>query len=438
MEKNQKNHHTPVSTLSHLEGALSGTTYPASELMTVDPVDNRPLLARYNLEEAAKTLTTESLASRQFGGMWRWIELLPLQERENIVYLGEGSTPLLPQSRLGDRLGIPGLSTKAEGLNPTGSFKARGMAAAVSRASELGTVSFVAPSAGNAAGALAAYGAAAGAEVTVFVPSDATPASQQEVLAMGGRLVLVEGLISDCGQIAKTFAEKTGAFDVSTLKEPYRVEGKKTMGLELAEQLGWKLPDVIIYPTGGGTGLVGMWKAFEELEKLGLIGSERPRMVSVQAEGCAPIVRAFENEERFAEPWEDANTRASGIRVPSAVGDFLILDALRESEGTAVAVDEQSISNMQLFAGRTGVGYVSPESAAALTAVPELRDRGEIGRDDEVVVFDCGIGQKYPPPSGLPEPPVVDPADYDVDVLLNQTSKMGDGDPPRGTVEMPS
>jgi threonine synthase len=408
------------STLTHLEGALSGATYPADELANLDPADGRPLLARYNLEKAARTLTAESLAARRTGGMWRWAELLPARDREHVFSLGEGDTPLLPQPRLGRALGVPRLRTKAEGLNPTGSFKARGMSAAVSRNTELGATSFIAPSAGNAAGALAAYGAAAGAEVTVVVPVDAPPASRDEALAMGARLVLVEGLISDCGRVAASLAEKLGAFDVSTLKEPYRVEGKKTMGLELAEQLGWRLPDVIVYPTGGGTGLVGMWKAFNELEALGLIGPERPRMVAAQAEGCAPIVRAFEAGERFAEPFENARTRAAGIRVPSAVGDFLILDALRESGGAAVAVDESSIAEMQLLAGRLGAGYVSPESAAALAALPELRDRGDVGPEEEVVVFDCGIGQKYPPPPGLPEPPVVDPSAYDPERLAGR------------------
>ena len=405
------------STLTHLEGALSGEKYSADDLIGLDPTDARPLLARYDIEKAARTLTKNSLASRRTGGLWRWAELLPVRDRSNIVYLGEGDTPLLAQPRLGRALGVPRLSTKAEGLNPTGSFKARGMAVAVSRAMELGVISFVAPSAGNAAGALAAYGAAAGAQVTVLTPVDATPASQQEVLAMGARLVLVRGLISDCGKISTSLAPRIGAFDVSTLKEPYRVEGKKTMGFELAEQHGWKLPNVILYSTGGGTGLVGMWKAFDELEELGLIGPERPRMVSVQSEGCAPIVRAFEAGDRFAEPWQDGETRASGIRVPSAVGDFLILDSLRESGGTALAVSEDAISEMQTFAGRMGAGYVSPESAAALAAVPELRNRGEIGPDDEVVAFDCGIGQKYPPPKDLPEPPIVDPTDLDIDAL---------------------
>ena len=408
------------STLTHLEGALSRETYPADELMGLDPADGRPLLARYDLDRAAHTLTAKSLKERTEGGMWRWTELLPVRERDHVIYLGEGGTPLLPQSRLGRALGVPRLATKAEGLNPTGSFKARGMAAAVSRALELGVISFIAPSAGNAAGALAAYGAAAGAEVTVVMPVDASSANRHEVMVTGGRLVLVEGLIDDCGRIASEMAAKIGAFDVSTLKEPYRVEGKKTMGLELAEQRSWRLPDVIVYPTGGGTGVVGMWKAFEELEALGLIGPERPRMVSVQAEGCAPIVRAYEAGARFAEPWENARTRASGIRVPSAVGDFLILDALRESGGTAVAVDEHSIAQMQTLTGRMGAGYVGPESAAALAAVPELRSTGELQSDDEVVVFDCGIGQKYPPPPGLPEPPVVDPADYDPEALASR------------------
>jgi threonine synthase len=407
------------STLTHLQGALSGESYPADELIGLDPGDERPLLARYDIERAARTLTEKSLGQRRTGGLWRWAELLPMRDGSNVVYLGEGDTPLLSQSRLGEALSVPRLATKAEGLNPTGSFKARGMAVAVSRAVELGVTSFIAPSAGNAAGALAAYGAAAGAQVTVLTPVDATLVNQQEVLAMGARLVLVRGLISDCGKISAALAPKIGAFDVSTLKEPYRVEGKKTMGLELAEQRGWRLPDVIVYPTGGGTGLVGMWKAFQELETLGLIGPDRPRMVSVQSEGCAPIVRAFEAGDRFAEPWQNAKTRASGIRVPSAVGDFLILDALRESGGTAVAVSEDSISEMQIFAGRMGAGYVSPESAAAFAAVPVLRGSGEIGSDDDVVVFDCGIGQKYPPPQDLPEPPVVDPDDLDIDALAH-------------------
>ena len=414
---------TTGSTLTHLEGTLSGATYPADELARLDSADGRPLFARYDLERAARTLNRETLASRRGHGLWRWSELLPVRSWGNVTYLGEGDTPLLDQPRLGDALGVPRLATKAEGLNPTGSFKARGMAAAVSRGVELGVRSYIAPSAGNAGGALAAYGAAAGTEVTVVVPVDTAPVNLDEVRALGGRLVLVEGLIDDCGKVSAALADEIGAFDVSTLKEPYRVEGKKTMGFELAEHRNWRLPDVIVYPTGGGTGLVGMWKAFEELEALGLIGPERPKMVSVQAEGCAPIVRAFEKGERFAERWEAADTRASGIRVPSAVGDFLILDAIRSSGGTAVAVAESAISELQTFAGRLGAGYVAPESAAALAAVLELRDRGEVGAETEIVVFDCGIGQKYPPPAGLPEPPTVDPRDFDPEKLAALLSK---------------
>ncbi len=409
------------STLTHLEGSLSGKEYPADDLMRLDPEDDRPLLARYDLEKAAATLTKESLARRRSGGMWRWSELLPVRDERSIVHLGEGDTPLLGQRRLGEAMGISNLSTKAEGLNPTGSFKARGMSAAVSRAMELGAKAFIVPSAGNAAGALAAYGAAAGAEVTVLVPSDTPEANLAEARVMGANVALVDGLISDCGKVAAEVSGLLGAFDVSTLKEPYRVEGKKTMGLELAEQFGWRLPDVVVYPTGGGTGLVGMWKAFAELEEMGLIGPGRPRMVSVQSEGCAPIVRAFEAGERFAKAWEAAETRASGIRVPSAVGDFLILDAIRKSGGTAVAVSEDAISEMQIFAGKTGAGYVAPESAAALAAVPELKDRGELSASDEVVVFDCGIGQKYPPPPGLSEPPaVIDPRSFDAEEVVER------------------
>jgi threonine synthase len=278
------------------------------------------------------------------------------------------------------------------------------MAAAVSRAAELGATALTAPSAGNAGGALAAYGAAAGLPVTVVMPSDVPASNREEALVMGAKVLLHDGLIDECGAISRRIAAETGAFDVSTLKEPYRVEGKKTMGLELAEDLGWRLPDAIVYPTGGGTGLIGMWKAFEELEQLGLIGSGRPRMVSVQAEGCAPIVRAFERGERRAVRWEGAETRAGGLRVPAAVGDTLILDALRASVGTAIAVSEEALTEAQLLAGRLMGAYVAPESGAALAAVRALRERGDLGAADEVVVFDCGIGQKYPAPP-LPAAP---------------------------------
>ena len=406
------------SALSHLEGSLSGRRYPADRLATTDPLDGRPLLCRYDLARAARTLGREALAARRRGGMWRWRELLPVSDPARVVHLGEGATPLIPVPALGRALGVPRLALKCEGLNPTGSFKARGMAAAVSRAWELGATSLLVPSAGNAGSALAAYGAAAGLPVTVLMPADAPAANQAEVLACGAALVLVEGLIDDCGRIGAQLAAVTGAFDVSTLKEPYRVEGKKTLGLELAEDLDFELPDVIVYPTGGGTGLVGMWKAFEELEALGLIGPRRPRMVAVQAAGCAPIVRAFEAGARAAERWDGARTRASGLRVPGAVGDVLILDAVRASGGTAIAVSEDAIDEAQRLAGRAGAGYTCPETAAALAALPELRRRGAVEPGERVVVFDTGAGHKYPPPAGLPRPPLVRPDSFQLDQLL--------------------
>ncbi|HVM21419.1 MAG TPA: threonine synthase [Egibacteraceae bacterium] len=411
-----------ASTLTHLDGSLSGALYDADRLWGVDPADGRPLLAHYDLAAAARTLTRASMSTRRTGGMWRWSELLPVRDPRHRVHLGEGATPLLPAPRLGRWLGVPRLRVKAEGLNPTGSFKARGMAAAVSRAVELGVEAFIAPSAGNAAGALAAYGAAAGVAVTVVMPADVPAVHLVECQVNGAAVLLVEGLIDDCGAIARRIAHATGAFDVSTLREPYRVEGKKTMGLELAEDLGWRLPDVVVYPTGGGTGLVGMWKAFDELERLGLIDGRRPRMVSVQTTGCAPIVRAFLDGQRFAAPWARAATRAAGIRVPGAVGDFLILDALRASDGTAVAVEEADMDAGQRAAGKYGLGYVSPETGAAVAAVAQLVHDGEVEQDDEVVIFDTGVGHKYPPPPGLPVPPTVAADETDVDRLVALTS----------------
>ncbi|HEU4542736.1 MAG TPA: threonine synthase [Jiangellaceae bacterium] len=404
------------SALAYLEGGLSGRRYQADEVATTDPEDGRPLLARYDFAGVREALD-RSLSLPRRWGLWRWAPLLPVRDWQHVISLGEGSTPLLPVPRLGAALGCPGVLVKAEGINPTGSFKARGMAVAVSRAVELNVRAFVMPSAGNAGGALAAYAAAAGADATVLMPADVPPANQAEVLACGAQLILVDGLIDDCGRLSSLFAERTGAFDVSTLKEPYRVEGKKTLGFELAEDLEWELPDVIVYPTGGGTGLVGMWKAFAELEAVGLISERRPRMVSVQAEGCAPIVRAFHAGQRFADRWEQASTRAGGIRVPRAVGDFLILDAVRDSGGTAVAVPEDAIDEWQRLAGQLGAGFVSPETAAAFAAVRQLRERGDVERTERVVVFDTGIGHKYPSPPGLPTPPVVD-AHVDVDRLL--------------------
>jgi threonine synthase len=407
------------STLTHLEGGLSRVSYPADELANVDPLDSRPLLPRYDLERAARTLSNRQRDGlRRMRGVWRWHEILPVRDWSNVVTLGEGSTPLLGAPRLGDAYGIGRLLVKAESLNPTGSFKARGMTVAVSRAKELGVTSFVMPSAGNAGGALAAYASAAGLQATVVMPSDAPVVNQVEVAACGAELILVEGLISDCGRLTARIAERTGAFNLSTLKEPYRVEGKKTMGIELAEDLDWSLPDVIVYPMGGGTGLIGMWKAFAELESMGLIGAARPRMIGVQVEGCAPLVRAFREGRQFAEPWTDATTEAAGLRVPSSVGDFLILEAITTSGGTAIAVPEAELAPTQAFAARRGAGFLSLETAAVFAALVELRSEGAIGSGDTVVAFDTGAGFK----STLPEMPArqavgADEADWEP--LLN-------------------
>jgi threonine synthase len=394
-----------ASTLAFLEGSMSGMRYAPGDLYGTDPVDGRTLLARYDLERAKRSLTREALLERR-NRLWRWEELLPVLGRAFVTTLGEGGTPLLPPGRLARQLGMSSLHVKAESLNPTGSFKARGMAVAVSRAAELGAGHLVAPSAGNAGGALAAYAAAAGLRATVVMPADAPVSNQEEVVVCGARLILLDGLISDCGRLARFISEQTGAFDVATLREPYRVEGKKTMGFELAEDLGWVLPDSIVYPTGGGTGLVGMWKAFDELEALGLIGPERPAMFAVQSEGCAPIVRAFEAGTDVAEPWVGAATRAAGIRVPSALGDHLILQLLRSSGGAAIAVPEAEIAHMQAYAARAGGGFLSLESSAAVAAVPALVEGGLVGRGERVAVFDTGAGFKSAMPAFEP-PPVV-------------------------------
>jgi threonine synthase len=403
------------SHLTHLEGSLSGRRYGADALIGADPEDGRPLLPRYDTTAARRTLTAASLRNRSSGGLWRWREMLPVRDSRFVTHLGEGATPLLPSRRLGSALGFENLLLKAESLNPTGSFKARGMAVAVSRAVELGAKRLVAPSAGNAAGALAAYAAAAGVSATVVMPADAPLANQQEVRVCGAALILMEGLISDCGRLARQLADRLGMFDLSTLKEPYRVEGKKTLGYEMAEDLGWRLPDAIVFPTGGGTGIVGMWKAFQELQDLGLIGSERPRIYCIQAEGCAPIVRAFERGERFAEAWVGAATRAAGIRVPGAVGDFLILDAVRQSGGAAIAVPEREIDEMQRFAASRGAGFPGLETSAALAALPALCAGRMIDAGERVVVFDTGAGFKSEPPTDLdlPKPVAADPGAWE-------------------------
>jgi len=352
------------------------------------------LLVRYDLERAKMFLKKESLAARR-PDMWRYREMLPVERDENIVSLGEGWTPLLRAIRLGRRAGVPDLFIKDESQNPTQSFKARGMAAAVSMAKELGVKKLAVPSAGNAAGALAAYAARAGLKSYIFMPRDTPRANVVECQQTGAHVTLMDGLITDCGAEVGRRKEKEGWFDVSTLKEPYRIEGKKTLGYELAEQMEWRLPDVIIYPTGGGTGLIGMWKAFDEMEQLGWIGSKRPRMVTVQAEGCAPIVRAFEEGNRFADEFPDAATVASGLRVPKAIGDFLILDALRASGGTAVAVsDEELIEAVRDIGAVEGV-FCAPEGAACLSALRRLVESGEVNKHERVVLFNTGSGVKY-------------------------------------------
>lgn len=382
------------STLTHLECGKCGATYDADRLMNLCPACNRPLLARYDLAKAAQTLTKAALAERE-SSLWRYEEVLPVQRDDACLKLGEGWTPLVRAESLGAEIGCPNTYIKDESLNPTGSFKARGLVMAVSRAYELGAKEIAIPSAGNAAGAMSAYAAAAGLPAYVFMPQDVPMTFRVECKTLGAEVTLVDGLITDCGVKVREGVEKYGWFDVSTLKEPYRLEGKKTMGYEVAEQMGWQLPDVIVYPTGGGTGLIGMWKAFDEMEQMGLIGSKRPRMVSVQSTGCAPMVRAFEQNTEHAEMWQGAKTVADGLRVPAAVGDFLILNAIRESGGTAIAVpDEEMITHARTMGQHTGI-FPAPEGAACLAAQMRLLESGWIQPDESVVLFNTGTGLKY-------------------------------------------
>jgi threonine synthase len=382
------------SLVTHLESALTGARLDADRVHTVH--EGRPIWVRYDLAAVRAAVRPEHLTGR-VNSLWRYRELLPLPADEEPVTLGEGMTPLLPCPRLGRELGLPRLLVKDEGQLPTGSFKSRGMTVAVSMARHFGLRRLAIPTAGNAGGALAAYGARAGMEVFVFMPEDTPRINQLEAYLAGAKVFLVNGLITDCGRLVREGTGVVGWFDVSTLKEPYRLEGKKTMGLELAEQLGWCLPDVILYPTGGGTGLIGMWKAFAELRELGWLKSEKlPRLVSCQSEGCAPIVRAFEAGVRFAEPFPNAATIASGLRVPAAVGDFMMLDAIRASGGRALAGREGRIVEwMRRVASTEGIS-VCPEAAVCFDCLEQLRDRGEVGKDDEVVVFNTGAAQKYP------------------------------------------
>ncbi len=378
---------------AYLECSACGERYDKDRLLNLC-VCGKPLVARYDLDTARALLRREDLAGR-VSSMWRYAEMLPAPTADAIVSLGEGMTPLVPAPRLGARFGLANVYVKDEALNPTGSFKARGMSAAVTMAMHLGATAFAVPSAGNAAGALAAYAAAAGLPSHIFMPADTPRANVVECEYSGASVTLVDGLITDCGRIVAERKDGEGWFDVSTLKEPYRIEGKKTMGYELAEQLDWELPDVILYPTGGGTGLIGMWKAFDEMEALGWIGSRRPRMVSVQADGCAPIVRAFEAGEESAAEITDAHTVASGLRVPRAIGDFLILRAVRESGGTAIAVsDEALVDGVRVVASAEGI-FAAPEGGACVAALGELVARGDVGPDDRVVVFNTGTGAKY-------------------------------------------
>lgn len=382
------------STLTHLECGKCGATYPVDQLMNLCPACSRPLLARYDLKRAAETLTKDALATRP-ETLWRYEEVLPVQRQEAIISLGEGWTPLIHARSLGQEIGCPETWIKDESLNPTGSFKARGLCMGVSRAYELGAKELAIPSAGNAAGAMSAYAAAVALPAYVYMPRDVPPLFQVECRELGAQVTLVDGLINDCGARVREGVLEHGWFDLSTLKEPYRVEGKKTMGYEVAEQFDWELPDVIIYPTGGGTGMVGMWKAFAEMEEMGLIGSKRPRMVTVQAENCAPIVRAFNEGTEHAALWEGARTVADGLRVPVAVGDFLVLRAIRESGGTAVAVTDASmLADAREIGRHTGI-FPAPEGAACLAAQRLLLAQGWIRPDERVVLFNTGTGLKY-------------------------------------------
>jgi threonine synthase len=381
------------SFVSHLEGAIDGTVLPGGTLRSTH--EGRPILVRYDLDRVGAAVTRDSLRGRP-QTMWRYRELLPVPGEGSIVSLGETVTPLVPCPRLGARLGADRLLIKDESRLPTGSFKARGMAMAVSMARHFGVRRVVAPTAGNAGGALAAYAARAGMECLLFMPVQTPIVNRREAALHGATVFLVDGLINDCGRIARHAAEALQAFDMSTLREPYRIEGKKTMGLELAEQMNWSLPEVILYPTGGGTGLIGMWKAFDELTQLGwLEGGTRPRMYACQSDGCAPIVNAFEAGERFAESPPEPHTIGAGLCVPVAVGDFLILDAVRRSGGKAMAAEEERIGQwMRLAAETEGIG-LCPESAVCLGVLERALADGEIGRDETVIVFNTGAAQKY-------------------------------------------
>jgi threonine synthase len=383
--------------VTHLECSLTGERYPADTLQNLSKA-GRPLLVRYDLDGIRRALPRETLAARP-QTLWRYRELLPVRRPENVLSLGEVVTPLIPLTRIAGPLAKGGeILVKDEGRLPTGSFKARGLALAVSMAKELGVGAMAMPTNGNAGAAMAAYCARAGIRACVFCPDDTPAVNVREIAMQGAAVFLVDGLIDDCGRLVAEGEREVGWFNCSTLREPYRIEGKKTMGIELAEQLGWQLPDVIFYPTGGGTGIIGMWKAFAELEAIGWIGPKRPRMVVVQAAGCAPMVKAWEEGVEHAPRWEDAHTFAAGIRVPQAVGDFLILRAVRESGGFAIAVSDQAIAEgWREVAAEEGL-LLCPETAATYAAYKQALAGGRVRPDDRVVLFNCASGLKYPMP----------------------------------------
>jgi threonine synthase len=380
--------------VTHLESALDGTRFAPDLVHTVH--QGRPLWVRYDLDAVRRAVRPADFTTRP-PDLWRYRELLPLPAGGSAVTLGEGLSPLLPCPRLGRDMGLSQLVIKDESQLPTGSFKSRGLALAVTMANVFGIKRLAIPTAGNAGGALAAYGARAGMEVYVFMPQDTPQINQMEASLCGAKVFLVNGLITDCGRIVREGTAATGWFDMSTLKEPYRLEGKKTMGLELAEQHDWDLPDVILYPTGGGTGLIGMWKAFQELRELGWLRTSRlPRLIACQSDGCAPIVRAYQKGERFAEPFPNAHTIASGLRVPAAVGDFMMLDAIRASSGCAFAGREDNIvAWMRKVSSLEGIA-ICPETAVCFDCLGQLLHDGQVGHDERVVVFNTGAAQKYP------------------------------------------
>lgn len=386
-----------TSYLTHLECSQCGRSFDAGQLQTFCPDCQAPLLARYDLAAAGKALDRDAFRRRP-SGMWRWHELLPIASANHFVTLGEGDTPLLPVPHLGKKLNLTNLWIKDESNNPTGSFKARGLAAAVSKARELGVGKVIVPTAGNAGGAMAAYAARAGLQACVFMPKDTPRANILECQLAGAEVILVDGLISDAARLAGEKARAEGWFDLSTFKEPYRTEGKKIMGYELAETFGWSLPDVIIYPTGGGTGLVGMVKAFDEMATMGWLNDlQRPRMVAVQADGCAPVVKAFQEGQATCAFWPNAHTSASGLRVPKSFADRLILRDLRESQGTAVAVSDDEIQSAQALIGRTEGIFAAPEGAATFAGLRHLVEDGWIEPGETVVLFNTGSGLKYIP-----------------------------------------